>query len=272
MTEKAKKRGKFSTDEENFITRNACEMDAEEIAKVLNRTKETVEKFIVDRGLRGHTQELHESHDILLSKLKHRPYYREIDSQLYPEELKYFEESWISLMVQFREDIMYSEELSLKQLILLDVLMSRSMKQRKLHEAQANSLQLTLDKELAKDDDHRDKDLIISIENQLAFLRAAVVNYTSEHTKLLGERKYIDKSLKATRDERIKRIEDGKTSFTGWLRELEDESQRKRWGDFAEIGKIAKNKAKSKLSEYHEFQDGGVDQPILSVDTLKEDE
>ena len=39
-----------------------------------------------------------------------------------------------------------------------------------------------------------------------------------------------------------------------------------------EVHRVAAEKALDKLSEYHEYEDGVVDQPILNADTLIEDE
>ena len=39
-----------------------------------------------------------------------------------------------------------------------------------------------------------------------------------------------------------------------------------------EVHRIAANKASDRLSEYHEYEDGTVDQPLLNSDTLIEEE
>ena len=79
----------------------------------------------------------------------------------------------------------------------------------------------------------------------------------------------IEKSLKATRDARVKRIEDSKTTWLGYLRMMEDVQNRKDGGDDAEIKRIAKEKEKERLSQWHKYEDGVVDQPFLTPETVK---
>jgi hypothetical protein len=39
-----------------------------------------------------------------------------------------------------------------------------------------------------------------------------------------------------------------------------------------EVNRIAANKAVEELKEYHEYEDGSVDQPFLNADTIKDEE
>lgn len=263
----ARKLGPLSTKDQNFIMRNVHEMSDEEIAIELNRTPAVIKKHIKKHDLRGKAVDEDETLDILLSRLRHRPYYNEVKLQLTDDELEYFEKNWISLMLQFREDVMFSEELSLKQLIILDILMNRSMIERKAHQQDADRIQKLINDEMGKEKEDRDRDYIMNLENQLAFSRTSITSYTNEHTKLLKERRDIDKSLKTTREQRIQRIEDGKTSFTGWLRSLENEDERARWGEYAELMRISMEKAKDRLSQNHVYADDKIDIPFLTVET-----
>lgn len=272
MESQQKKRGKLSKDEEQFILNNVHEMDVDKIAATLNRTKDPVLRYIKENNLIS--QNKMEENDVArLKKLLHsRPYWREMQSQLSVagNEIEYFEDGWINMMQQFREDVLYSEELQIKQWMILEILMNRSMKERRKHQEEADRLQTIINEEYDKPDENRDKMYIANLEAQLTFCRGAITNYTNEHTKLLGEVKVIAKSLKANRDERIKRIEDGKSTFQGLLRMLEDEDQRLRMGDDAELMRLAKNAAVKRLSQLHTYEDGKVDQPFLTPETYDE--
>ena len=96
-----------------------------------------------------------------------------------------------------------------------------------------------------------------------------IANYTNEYTKLLNEQQKISKDLKATREQRIKRIEDGKSSWTGLIRMLEDEETREKEGRQMEIISMATEKYKQQLSNYHSFQDNTIDKPLLTPDTVE---
>jgi len=103
-------------------------------------------------------------------------------------------------------------------------------------------------------------------------IKNSIANYTNEYTKLLNEQQKISKDLKATREQRIKRIEDGKSSWTGLIRMLEDEEIREKEGREMEILALATDKIKDKLYDYHNYADNTVDRPFLTPDTVENDE
>jgi hypothetical protein len=265
----SRKRGKFSLEERSFIERNVLEMPVAEMASHLNRTEDTIERFIRENELRGRTQEFEDAEKVLISKLRHRPYYKDVALQLTANELGAFESGWISLVLQFREDVQYSEELSIKQLLILDILLDRSMIERKRFQEDADRIQRRLDIEFEKPEEERDVTHMINLEQQVSYARSAITSYTTEHAKLLGERKFVEKSLKATREERVKRSEDGQSSFVGLLRALEDEKERKKMGEYAELMRLAKEEARKRMSEYHTYVDGKIDRPLLNTDTVE---
>ena len=142
------------------------------------------------------------------------------------------------------------------------------MKERKRHIADTEKLQNEVDKEYAKSEDNRDIPKLANLETQLSFARNSIANYTNEYTKLLNEQQKISKDLKATREQRIKRIEDGKSSWVGLIRMLEDEQIREKEGKEMEILAIAANQIKDKLSDYHSYADNTLDSPFLTPDTI----
>ena len=158
----------------------------------------------------------------------------------------------------------------IKQFITIDILINRSMKERKRHIADTEKLQEEVDREYKLPEDVRDGPKLANLETQLSFARNSIANYTNEYTKLLNEQQKISKDLKATREQRIKRIEDGKSSWIGLIRMLEDEEIREREGREMEIMNMAVEQQVKNLSEYHTYQDGEVDTPLLTPETVKE--
>ena len=132
-------------------------------------------------------------------------------------------------------------------------------------------LQKLIENEYEKDESIRDIEVLGNLERQLGFAKNALTTYTAEYTKLLGEQKTIHRDLKATRDQRVKKVEDSKSTFAGYLRLLEDDDFRKKEGDKAELLRLSSNKAKQELSEWHEFADHKLDQPFLSEQTRSEE-
>lgn len=265
-----KKRGQLSLDEEQYIRDNIHTLNIDQIASHLNRSTAPIERYIRESKI-GHTSSSEQQNDrTLRQKLHTKTFWSEIEKQFDQEsgELEYFENTWIGLVKQFREDVLPAEELQIKQFITIDILINRSMKERKRHITDTEKLQVQVDKEYAKLEDQRDIAKLANLETQLSFARNSIANYTNEYTKLLNEQQKISKDLKATREQRIKRIEDGKSSWVGLIRMLEDEDTREKEGRQMEIMAMAVEKSRKQLSEYHEYADQTVDSPLLTPEVI----
>lgn len=268
----AKKRGQLSLDEEKFITDNAKDLTIENIAEKLNRNPAPIKRYIIEnRLLEDNT--IVDDEKYLKNKLHSKTFWSEIKKQFDNEsgELEYFESIWVNLIRQFREDVLPAEELQIKQFITIDILINRSMKERKRHIAETERLQKQVDKEYEKPEDQRDIPRLANLETQLSFARNSIASYTNEYTKLLSEQQKISKDLKATREQRIKRIEDGKSSWVGLIRMLEDEQIREKEGREMEIISIATNKAIKDLQEYHSYADSTLDKPFLTAESVSDE-
>lgn len=265
-----RKRGQLSLDEEKFIRDNVSQLSITEIANSINRNEAPVKRYITENALLISPEEK-SNDEFLKNKLYSKTFWNEIKRQFDTDtgELQYFEDTWISLIKQFREDVLPAEELQIKQFITIDILINRSMKERKRHIAETEKLQRQVDKEYEKTEIERDIPKLANLETQLSFARNSIANYTNEYTKLLNEQQKISKDLKATREQRIKRIEDGKSSWVGLIRMLEDEELREKEGREMEILSMATNKARAQLEEYHTYQDSTLDKPFLTPDSVE---
>jgi hypothetical protein len=94
-------------------------------------------------------------------------------------ELEYFEDTWVGLIKQFREDVLPAEELQIKQFITIDILINRSMKERKRHISETEKLQKLVDKEYEKPEDQRDVPKLANLETQLSFARNSIATQTN---------------------------------------------------------------------------------------------
>jgi hypothetical protein len=269
-----KKRGKLSIDEERYIRENVSELSIEQIADAINRTAKPVERFIIANNLGVSTFTDQQNNRTLITKLHSKTFWNEIVRQFDETtgELEYFENTWIGLIKQFREDVLPAEEMQIKQFITIDILINRSMKERKRHIQETERLQREVEAEYKLSEESRDIPKLANLETQLSFARNSIANYTNEYTKLLNEQQKISKDLKATREQRIKRIEDGKSSWIGLIRMLEDEEIREKEGREMEIMAMAVNNSKTKLRELYQYADENVDNPLLNCDTMEEEE
>lgn len=264
-----KKRGQLSLDEEKFIRDNFTSLSIQEIADALNRNKDPIKRYIEENQLVS--DEESKTYETLKLKLHSKTFWTEIKRQFDVEtgELEYFENTWINLIKQFREDVLPAEELQIKQFITIDILINRSMKERKRHIAETEKLQKQVDAEYEKAETDRDIPKLANLETQLSFARNSIANYTNEYTKLLNEQQKISKDLKATREQRIKRIEDGKSSWIGLIRMLEDEQIREKEGREMEILSLATQQSRKTLESYHQYQDNIIDKPFLTPDSVE---
>jgi len=267
-----RKRGQLGLEEQEYIRNNIDSLSIEQIAEALNRTVKPVQRYVTESKIGIQSKDEQENNRTLKNKLHAKTFWIEITKQFDEStgELQYFEDTWIGLVKQFREDVLPAEELQIKQFITIDILINRSMKERKRHIADTEKLQEEVDREYKLPEDVRDGPKLANLETQLSFARNSIANYTNEYTKLLNEQQKISKDLKATREQRIKRIEDGKSSWIGLIRMLEDEEIREKEGREMEIMNMAVEQQVKNLSEYHTYQDGEVDTPLLTPETVKE--
>jgi hypothetical protein len=53
-----------------------------------------------------------------------------------------------------------------------------------------------------------------------------------------------------------------------WMRELDNLENKTAEGFDMEVQAVAADKARQRLSDFHEYEDGEVDQPLLNADTV----
>jgi hypothetical protein len=273
-----RKRGKFSVEEDTLILAGINNGDIDQVIfdNLVNsgyiRNIPTVLRRInhirIMSGIKKSVDDTKEFRDELHSK----EYWPDLKQQFTADELRYFEAMWVQMQQQFRGDVLPSEEMQLKQLITVDILIKRGLIDRKKHIEEADKLENEINKEYDKPEDQRDIAKLSQKEQQLSYIKNAVMAYTAEYDKLLNRQKEILKDLKGNRDARIKRIEDSKSSWAGLMRALDDEELRSRMGDDMELMRLAKDKRAEELSQWHVYADGKADQPLLNADTVKDDD
>jgi len=268
MSDSELKRGALSDDEREFIAKSAPIMGVKDIGRVLNRLPKTIRKYIDERGLKS--KDMADSEYLYLSylnKLRTQPYYHEIKMQLDDHEVKYFEETWIKLVSQFKEDVLYSEELQIKQWIILEVIMNRSMKERRklVQEIEAKEQEIN-----CMENDGTPKDIISFEKQALNMIKSTARSYSDEHIKLSDKIKDLQKELKMSREQRVKKATDDKSTFNSLLAQLDDREKRSRIGEEVELFKLAGDKAAEDLAKEYTYIDGTIDQPLLTPETLQD--
>ena len=151
------KRGKLSNIEMNYIRQNCFDLSIEEIAEKLGRTEAPVRKFIDKENLKA--RDLTDA-EHLLSTLRTKFYYKEFKKQFSDAEIIFFEHNWIDFFRQFNEDVTHTEELQILEVIRTEILINRSMEDRRSIMINIDQLERLIDEEMDKEPAERDPTLI----------------------------------------------------------------------------------------------------------------
>jgi hypothetical protein len=260
------KKGRISKEEEAIIEKSIGTMSYEEIAEKLDRDPESVEKFIKRKFKVGASKE-----EKAAFELDQRPYWIEVKQQFTEDELKLFRYHWARIISQFRDDVIPTEELQVVDLIKLELLMNRSLKQNKDNIEQISSLEGLIQAERARDPDQQDVDMVFNMERQAASLKASQESLNKDYRELQTKKNSMLKEMKATREQRVKRLEDSKQSLVGWIAYLMGNPEvTSQYGIEMEKMRLAMTQEKERLGAYHKYTDGQVDQPFLNSDTIKD--
>ena len=260
------KTGRISKDEERTITRLINSMTVEDIASQLGRNVTSVENFI-KRKLKVGLSKI----EAAAYSLEDRPYWRELESQFTTDELELFKYHWARIISQFKDDVFPTEELQVVDVIKLEILMNRCLKCNKDNIEQINTYDHMVRDERSRDKDQQDHDYIINLERQIASLRASQESLNRDYRELQAKKGSMLKEMKGTREQRIKRLEDSKQSFTSWVASMmQDPERMKQYGIEMEKMRSAMSNEKERLGNFHQYDDGTVDQPFLTPDTVKD--
>ena len=265
------KKGRFSKEEQQFIEQNCEPMPLEKIAEALDRDASSVDNFIKPKLGKG----ISKQEEVLRNAeydLKSRPYWKDLSSQFNDEELEMFLFHWTEMISQFKDDVFHTEEMQVVDVIKLDILMNRTLKEQQKSMNDIGDMEMLILTEKQKGRDERDRDYILNMERQIAVLRAAQESLGKDYKEMQAKKNTMLKELKGTREQRIKILEDSKETFAAWVRALiQDKGMRKEIGANMEKMRLAMEKEKVRLSEFHKYEDGLIDQPFLTPETVEDD-
>ena len=260
------RKGRLSDDEKRFINRTAPSMTVEDIAKKLDRSVSAIDKYLKEELQIGLS-----ASEAAGYQLEQRPYFTELKQQFTDDELQLFKYHWGRIISQFKDDVFPTEELQVVDVIKLEILMNRCLKGNKENIEQINTYDHMIQDERSRDKDQQDYDYIINLERQIASLRASQESLNRDYRELQVKKGAMLKEMKGTREQRIKRLEESKQSFTSWVAAMmQDPERMKAYGMEMEKMRIAMQKEGERLSVFHTYEDGTVDQPFLTPDTIKD--
>jgi len=253
------KKGRFSTEDMQFIEANAEVLSPEEIASQLDRDPESIRDWI-KKNVGFSPKQKKEA--AVANELKSKPYYRELSNQFSPEELEMFEFHFKKMWSQFKDDVFHTEEMQIIDTIKLEILMNRILKSQRENQDEISIAETLVREEKGRDKDQRDMDLIVNLERQVAVLRASTETLSKDYKDLQARKATMLKDLKGTREQRVKAIEDSKLTFASLVKKIATDPQfRNRIGIDMEKMRLAMENEKERLSEYAQYDDGQVTKP-----------
>lgn len=263
------KKGRFSNEEMEFIEANAEVLSVDQIAARLDRDPDSVKDWI-GKKIGFNAKQKKEAE--VANELKSKPYYRELKHQFTDEELDMFEFHFKKMWSQFKDDVFHTEEMQIIDTIKLEILMNRILRSQQENQTEISTYERLVQEEKAVDKDQRDMDYIMQLERQIAVLRASQETLSKDYKDLQARKATMLKDLKGTREQRIKAIEDSKQTFASLVKQIATDGDfRRKIGIDMEKMRLAMEKEKERLSEYHQYEDGTVDQPFLTPETLIKD-
>ena len=262
------KKGRFSKTEMSYIKLHHETIPVGQIAEDLDRDPESIENFIKEKlgDSKIKKREIEALYD-----LQSRMYWREIQKQFDENEQELFLYHWSRIISQFRDDVLPTEELQVIDAIKIELLMNRALREQQSNMKNISLFEELVQEEKNKDPEYQDRDYIFNVERQIATSRAAQEALGRDYKDLQSKKSVMLKDLKATREQRIKRLEDSKQTFIGWVSQiLTSPRLRQEFGLEMEKMRMAMENQKQELSEWHKYEDGIIDQPFLTPDTVKE--
>ncbi len=248
----------------------------EKLAGELNRNPDNVLEFIRRKVASGDFKnpswlDAHDPERQAQYELTIRPYWNELKKQFTDEELQLFKYHWSRVVSQFKDDVTPTEEMQVVDLIKLELLMNRSLQGNKTNIQEISRLEAMLEAERQHSREAQDSDAIFNMERQVASYKASQESLNKDYRELQTKKNSMLKEMKATREQRVKRLEDSKHNFTSWLSHLATNPDlTKEYGLMMEKMRMSMEKEKERLSVFHKYTDESVDQPFLTPDTVKD--
>lgn len=267
-TNKGFKTGRFTKEEKRFIVENLGTMMAESIAKALNRRTENVQREIDKQ-----TAMVKPPAEIVAEKKRSKAWDL-LQKEFTSEEIKFIGQEYQRLIEQFHQNITPSEEIQLLDYVKMSVLVTRSNTQKKDLLEHIDETEKTL-KEFAANNKSELKvnpevmKIYGTIQDTLASLEKAMSMKTDEFCKLQKQKDDILKSLKGTRDQRMKHsVDSGK--FLTILEQYREVQNQEMESKHVELIRRSKEDIKKKWQEPFKYVTGEVDQPLMTPDMYDE--
>jgi len=259
------KNGPISTKEKEFIQANGA-LGVQAIADRLGRSPTFVKK---------HLREAAPPAAAAATALRDTAAWKRLKDQLTAPELVYFEEQYQGWMEQIGEDdVLASERTQVIKVIMYEVMLDRTLRQSKRVAVDIEAAELGIEKcrkQIASPTNGEEvtkaKGELPSLLDMRDGLYTQKERLSVEHAKLDEKHQKLMEALKATRDQRLSKVE-SRRSFLDLIKSLQNDEIRKRAEFEMDQMNRAARKELQRLAAPHQFADGQFDRPILNADTV----
>mgnify|MGYP006286210279 CR=1 FL=1 len=253
---------KLNKTDREYISKNFELSSPEDISAHINKPIELIQEYI----------------DTVSNKdrksLRNSKAWKQLKDEFDVDELEYFEEQYTKYIEQFREDVLVTEETQIFLVIKFEIMMHRNAKAKRnaskdiarLSKLQSDFLaRFTSPSEMSDED----RTFLLNVETQIQAAKASEQARSTEYIKLEEKHQALLKDLKATRDQRVTRIESSKETYLAIIKKLAEAEEREITGREMELMKMATDREYKRLTALHTFEDGSQDSPVLIPEEQK---
>lgn len=253
---------KLNKTDKEFIQKNFEVLSPDDISAQINKPLELVQEYV----------------DTLVNpdrkSLRNSKAWKQLRDEFDPDELEYFEEQYTKYIDQFREDVLVTEETQIFLVIKFEIMMHRNAKAKRNAGREIARLVRLQEEYLGRfssseDMTDNDRTYLLNLETQVQAAKASEQARSTEYIKLEEKHQALLKDLKATRDQRVTRIESSKETYLAIIKKLAEAEEREILGRQMEIMKMATDREHSRLTATHTFEDGSQDSPVLIPEEQK---
>lgn len=246
--------------DKKFILANVTHQTPVQLSESLGKSVSLIQDFLEKAGME----------DVQVVKfigLRQTPEWSFMSEQYTKRELHYIENKYEEYCGQLDSDLEAMERKQLIQMIETDVMMQRNKRSRKRLLDQIEDIE----DQLRDARDLADNNSMGALQQQLTQLNNGNSGSYRELVELQRKHDDLMQQLDATRQQRMKNAISSKHSWSDVIKSWMDKSNRNKYGKKLAIMREAYNVEKDRLSSYHEYADGEIDQPLLNADTVKDD-
>jgi hypothetical protein len=255
----------LSAADRKFIIGNA-NLGAQAIAEALGKDLNIITEYL-DGAPKGAGASIENP---VLAQLRADPEFKPLKSAYYEDEISYFEYKYIEYMSQMNYDVEPTEKNQIFQLIELEIMMQRNKAAVKRLKDRARDVERRMRSELAKSENDRDTRQLEKYQMELDNVLQLDNGSYEELLKLQGQHSKLTKEQMGTRAQRLDKSY-SKTSWKDKIKEWADEKERAKKAKLAAITRLSYERELKRLTEYYEYPDGMVDQPVLNLENLHPD-